>query len=110
MSTHILHVLLRAEINTVLVRDWTLNEALIYAWNPFSAPKLIKLNETEFVRVSNSPSTINCRAKRLIQTLRKRIARLKLTFHHRTDDSRPYSDSSKQLFLLLQHTLFVFLA
>lgn len=45
--------LLRNYINAVLV-DWTHDEVVIYAWNPYSAVQLIRLNETEFLWASNT--------------------------------------------------------
>lgn len=52
-ANNILSSLLAREINAVLV-DWSSEESIIFAWNPYGAINLIKLNESEFLMANNA--------------------------------------------------------
>lgn len=47
-----------SDINAVLY-DWTSGESVIVAWNPYGESKLVKLNETEFLRANNAAYSAN---------------------------------------------------
>lgn len=52
-ANNILSSLLAREINAVLV-DWASEKSIIFAWNPYGAINLIKLNESEFLMANNA--------------------------------------------------------
>lgn len=44
--------------SNVVLTDWTSEESMIVAWNPYGDSKLVRLSETEFLRASNAADSV----------------------------------------------------